>query len=132
MLGIIGMVLGLIPGLENIASTVLTAHFNAQVAMFQARTGADRDVAVATIQAKQAVLTALSNTPAGQLIYFLFSFPCAAYTAKAILWDNVIASMFGFEASTPPLNGNVGWVYITIVSFWFIHQGINLVQKLKG
>lgn len=115
MLGLLGSLIGIIPGLSNLASTILTAHFNAQVAMYQARTGANRDVAVAAISAQQSVLGDLVATPVGQLIYFLFSFPCAMYTAKVLLWDKVLG-----WGSTDPITGTVSWVYLTIVSFWFI------------
>lgn len=115
MLGLLGSLFGLIPGLENFASTLLTAHFNAQVSMYQARMGVTRDVAIAAISAQSNALGALAATPLGQVIYFMFSFPCAVYTGKVIFWDKVLG-----WGSTDVITGPVGTVYMMIVGFWFV------------
>lgn len=49
-LSLISSVLGLIPGLENVAAKIAGYAFDAKVKMFQARTGADRDVAVQALR----------------------------------------------------------------------------------
>ena len=115
MLGMLGGLLGLIPGLGTIVQGVAGAYFDQKVRIYQAKTGATRDVAVAAIQAAEAVQTRWWFVAA---LIPAWALPFVIYDWKAVVWDNIV---MGGEASTPALVGTLNWVHITIVASIFAH-----------
>jgi hypothetical protein len=121
MLSLIGTILGLIPGLEGLASTFLTKAFDAKVKMVQARTQADRDVAVelvrkAATDSHESVerLKAVAGSAALLVLVFMFAIPLAAFEWKVIVWDKLLA-----RGSTDPLTGAVAdWAGVIIGSLF--------------
>ena len=125
-MGLIMSILGFVPGLLSLATTYFANRTNAQIAIFQAKTGAARDVAVAAINEKATVETkwwfaALPEAVIGMAI--------ATFVVKAVVWDKVVASFVGCSGRQPagvcvtfatdPLTGDLSWVFLTVVGGYF-------------
>lgn len=114
-------ILALIPGLNTLITGLTSAFFNAKVSIYQAKTGADRDVAIKTIQAAAQAdhenTSRLGIMAGNKVLTFLivaFATPLVAFEWKVILIDKVLAL-----GSTDMLTGEVaGWAD-TIVKFLF-------------
>ena len=118
--------LGLIPGLLTTASAIATAIFNTKVAIYQAKTGAARDVAVAAIQGQTAIQTRwwFAAVPPA-----VIGFVYALYLTKAVLWDKVVGSFVGCSGkqaagtcttfSTDALTGDVHWAFVIVLTAYF-------------
>jgi hypothetical protein len=119
MLGIIGSLIGLIPGLTNLASAFITAHYNAQVALYQAKTGAAVEVAR---DAVGAMAKAQTQAVAWDVVIVRLGFgiPSAIWYGKSVLWDKVI--MNG-ATKTDALGGDLQWAFLAAVSFYFLYTG---------
>lgn len=96
MLGIVGTLLGLIPGISSLIQGVTAAWFNSKVQLYQAKMGVAREVAVAAIQAevannqaKVSWIMALASNPAMMFIVVGFAMPFIIYEWKAIAYDKV-------------------------------------------
>lgn len=121
MLSIIASVLGFIPGLESLAATIATKVFDAKVKMLQARTGTDRDVAVAIV--KKAAVDSHEGTErlkviAGSWVLLAlvvgFATPLIIFEWKGIVWDKVLG-----WGTTDPLTGALAdWASIIITSLF--------------
>jgi hypothetical protein len=129
MLKLIGILLGLIPGLEGLASTFLTKAFDAKVKIVQAKTGADRDVAVeivkkAAIDSHEATerFKAIAGSWTLFLIVLMFGGPYAAFIWKGVLWDTILGL-----GTTPPLKGDLSnWGSIVITGLFGSASAITL------
>lgn len=114
MLGLLGNLLGLIPGLENLANTFIAKHYDAQVQTYMARTGANKEMAIAAIQAAASVQNRWWFVA---VLIPIFALPFAAYIWKALVWD----MMLGL-GTTPSINDpTLHWVFITVVTSIFVH-----------
>jgi hypothetical protein len=128
-----------IPGVEGLINGFLTAWSNTKIALYQAKTGTARDVAVAAIQAQAAVqvrwwFAALPEAVMGMTI--------AVYMAKAIMWDVVLGSMFGCHGVTAPgtcdmfitdaLKGDLHWSFLAIVGGYFSLSAVDKFLNSKG
>lgn len=111
MLGLFGQLLGLIPGLASVANNFITKHFDAQVQEIVAKTGAQRDIAVAVVQMQQATSTRWWFVA---VIPPMFALPYVVYTWKCVVWDTVLG-----YGETPSLGGTVATVYLMVVAFYF-------------
>jgi hypothetical protein len=128
MLSLIASVVGLIPGLENLASSWHSSDLEAKVKMYMAKTGADRDMAVAIVQAQAQVQTRWWFVA---VIPVLWALPFVAYVWKGVFFDNFLALIFGtcdargncilwgIPNTTPPLGGTFGVMLLMIVTFYF-------------
>lgn len=113
--------LSLIPGLGKIIDTVVNGWFNAKVRMYQAKTGTDRDVAVAAIQA--ANIQAHENTTrlgifaSNKLLTCLliaFALPLVGYE-----WQVIVLNKMLHWGSVDPIRGQVADWANTIIFFLF-------------
>lgn len=125
--------LSLIPGLASIVTAFFTAKTNAAIAIYQAKTGAARDVAVAAIQGQAAVGVKWWFVDIPQ---FLIGVAVALYVLKAVVWDKVVGSFVGCSGhpahgtcdtfSTDPFAGDLHWVFITVITGYF---GLSVADK---
>jgi hypothetical protein len=113
--------IGLIPGITSLISAITTAAFNAKVSLTQARLGADRDVAVALVQAAAqkehedtAKLAIFSGDKLLTMLLILFAIPLVAFEWKVYVWD----TMLGL-GTTPAVKGDVANWGNTIIYFLF-------------
>lgn len=130
----IAFVLALIPSLVGPALNFFTAMKNAQVQIFQAKTGHAADVAVAAIQGQAAME---SRWWFAALPPAVIGFSIAGYVGKAVLWDKVVGAFAGCSGrvtsmacdrwfNTDPMSGDLHWVFITVITGYF---GISVVDK---
>ncbi|MDE2104543.1 MAG: hypothetical protein KGL39_45330 [Patescibacteria group bacterium] len=119
--------LHLLPGFTSLAQTVVGKIYDSKVAMYQARWGTTRDVAVAAIQstaatnqAKAGWIQAVSASPVLSFVVVGFAFPFIFYLNKVIVWDLCLG-----RGSTPPLRYELltNWGGI-IISGLFITSGV--------
>jgi hypothetical protein len=109
--------LGLIPGMMSLIQGVTGAIFDAKVKITQAKTGADRDTAVALVHAAEveahertAALSVIAGSKPLMWLIIVFAAPFAVWSAKIVLWDTTICEgilNWGTACSTPPLRGQV-------------------------
>lgn len=121
MLGLIASIVGLIPGLESLAASWHSSDLEAKVKMYMAKTGADRDTAVAAIQAQAQVQTRWWFVA---LLPVLWALPFVLYTWKVVVWDNVVCpfKLVGpATCFTEPLGGVMATMLLMIVTFYFAH-----------
>ncbi len=117
MLSLLASILGIIPGLTGLATTIATKAFDAKVKMFQAKTGADRDVAVATIR-KAAIdshegterLKVIAGSRVLLAIVVGFATPFIIFEWKVVVVDIVLG-----WGSTDPIKGQVADWATTII-----------------
>lgn len=112
--------LSMIPILGKIVTGVSQSWFNAKVRLVQARTGADRDVAVKMVSAT--AIQAHENTSRLRIIasnkflvvlLFAAALPIIGYEWKVIVWDKMLD-----WGSTDPITGQVAdWANQII---WFL------------
>ena len=123
----LSLIMGFLPGLVKPILDYLTTVKDAQVSMYQARTGASAEVAAAAIAAQAQVQTkwwfaALPGALIGMSI--------ATYVAKAILWDKVLGAFAGCSGkvteaycdrwfNTDPMTGDLHWVFMTVIAGYF-------------
>jgi len=119
----LGALLGLIPGLSGVVQGITTAYFDQKVRLYQAKTGATRDVAVAAIQGTTAVAQRWWFVA---ILYPLGALPCLAYLYKTIMWDVII---MGGTTETDPLKGMIGWAFYTIIGSIYVHAIVDTVVK---
>jgi hypothetical protein len=128
-----GFLLGLVPSLLGAVTNYFAAVKNAQVAMYQAKTGATEEIAVAAIQA-QATQNVNSKWWQPQS---LIGYIIVGYLAAAIGWDKVIAKFVGCSGhqdpgvctsfATDPLTGDLHLVFITVIIGYFGLAGARAV-----
>lgn len=121
MISIIMTILGLIPGLSSLVTTVTNKWFDTKVQITCARLGVDRDVAVAMLKtAAQAEMTnahklgIFASNPLLTLLLIAFAAPIAAFEWKVVVWD----TMLGW-GSTPAIHGQVADYMQTVIYFLF-------------
>jgi hypothetical protein len=121
MLGIIMTVLHLIPGLSGLATSWLTAAYNARVAITTAQIGGDVEVATTMVNASAVVeherVAGLQVVASSKVLMFLFvgfAFPWVFYETKVVIWDTCLG-----WGSTPAIHGAVIDWATTIISCIF-------------
>lgn len=129
MLTLIGTIIGLIPGLEGLASTFLTKAFDAKVKMFQARTGADRDVAVQAL--RSAALESHASTERLKIVAgsWLLSALVAGFALPLIVfeWKVVVVDIVLKIGTTDPIRGQVAdWAQVIIASLFGSTSAVTL------
>jgi len=128
----LSLILGVLPGFLAPVLNYFTAAKNAQVAIYQARTGAAASVAEEAIRA-QAQQNVQSKWWQPQT---LIGMSIAIYVAKSVIYDKVIASFVGCSGhqladtcvtfATDPFVGDLHWVFITVITGYF---GLAVVDK---
>lgn len=105
MIGLLFGFLHLIPGFTSLAQAIVGKVYDSKVAMYQARWGTTRDVAVAAIQAaatdnqsKVRWAQAIAQSPVLSFVVVGLAFPFIFYLNKTIVWDTCLGL-----GSTPPL-----------------------------
>lgn len=107
--------LGLIPGFMSLISGVTSAIFDAKVKIIQAKTGADKDTAVALARAAEieahertAALSIIAGSKPLTFLLLAFAMPLALYWIKCVAYDTVFCdAIMGWSCSTPPLRGQL-------------------------
>lgn len=115
--------LGLLPGLLGKVTDYFAARQNAQVQMYMAKTGADKEAAIAALQASTSVQTKWWFVAA---IGPMFAIPCVAFMWKCIIWDNLLGL-----GTTDPLRGDVQWAFIIIVGSTFAMGAVDRIINKK-
>lgn len=106
--------LGALPGLGTAITTITTKLFDAKVRLEMARTGAERDVAIAAIQAQTIQTQAVAASPILSWLVVGFAIPVAAFEWKVVIYD----TMLGL-GSTPAIHGDVGAWMGTVIAWLF-------------
>jgi hypothetical protein len=129
----LAFLLPLIPAFIGPILNYFTAVKNSQVQLFQAKTGAAEEVAVAALQAQAQVQ---SKWWFAALPPALIGATIAGYVAKSILWDKVIGSFVGCSGhtapgtcmvfNTDPLAPELNWVFMAVIASYF---GTAVVDK---
>lgn len=109
-----------LPGIGTIIQAILGAFFNAKVSIYQAKTGADRDVAVTAVQAaskeaelSNARLAIIAGSTVLLTIMVALISPLIIFIWKVVVWDKVLG-----WGTTDPITGQVSdWANTIIVSF---------------
>jgi len=132
----LGLILGFLPSLLGPVLNYFSNVKSAQVAIFQAKTGAAAGVAEEAIKAQAQIATkwwfaAIPQTVIGLTI--------ALYIAKEIAYDKVLASFIGCSGHQPagvcttfatdPLSSEQSWILMAVVAGYF---GVALVDKFLG
>ncbi|HEY6021659.1 MAG TPA: hypothetical protein VIY48_17855 [Candidatus Paceibacterota bacterium] len=124
--------LGLIPGVLSLIQFVTGKVFDAKVAIIQARTGANRDVAVELVKAavqqeheNSTKLSVIASNPLLTFMLFGFATPFVIYIWKIVVVDIVIGpgciwfTSMCWVANTDPIRGQVSDWGNTIIAFLF-------------
>lgn len=137
-----------IPGVLGLIQKYETAKFNAKVQIYQARTGAVRDVAVTALQT--AALTEHENTsklaifasnPVMTFLLVGFATPLVLFIWKVVVIDIVVGpgsihlfgwTLFSWEGNTDPIRGQVADWATTIIGFLFGSGTVMGVTKMAG
>lgn len=113
--------LGMIPGLATLASSILGAWFNAKVTITAARLGTDRDVAMGIVRQagteahmRVEAMKVISSSRFLMALVAVFAVPLSVYYAKCVLWDTVLGL-----GTTEPLRGDVAAWSTQIIYFIF-------------
>lgn len=121
-------VLHLIPGFTSLAQFVVGKVYDSKVAMYQARWGVTRDVAVAAIQAQAPLaqaqvswIEALAKNPIMMGLVVGFALPWIILEWKALVYDNVW--QFWGTYHTDPVKGALADWGDTILKGIFITGG---------
>jgi hypothetical protein len=113
--------LSLIPGIGTVIQSVLGAVFDAKVKITQAKTGADRDTAVALLKAAEveahertAALAIIASNKFLTFLVIAFAAPYIVFEFKVVIWDIVLGL-----GSTDPIKGQVAdWATVIIPSIF--------------
>jgi len=113
--------IGLIPGFLNLFTTIAGKAFDAKVSIVQARTGADRDVAIKMVQAAAAQehentarLSIIASNRFLTILLIAAALPLIGFEWKIYIWD----TMLGW-GSTDPVKGQVAEWGNTVWYFLF-------------
>jgi hypothetical protein len=148
---LLGQLFSLIPGLTNLGQTFLTKAFDAKVAIYQAKTGADKEVATQAIRSLEVEkhegterLKVIAGNKVLLCIVVGFAAPLILYWCKAIGYDKAICSMLwtpeeiaaASRCSTDPIKGDLaGWAN-TIIGSLFVSAtsmtGLSMYLNRKG
>lgn len=133
-MGLILSILHLIPGFTNLAQFIVGKVYDSKVAMYQARWGTTREVAVAAIQADAQIqnakvgwLQVISQSPVLSFVVVGFSFPFIFYLNKVIVWDICLGL-----GSTPALKYELltNWGGIIIGGIFLTSTGAGIVHAI--
>lgn len=123
MLTAILALLNAIPAFAGIVNSITTGWFNAKVQIVQAKTGADRDVAVALVKAaateaheRTAALGVIAGNYLLTILVVAFAAPFAGYINWIIFHDILWC---GGQCATDPIKGQVAEWGNTIIAFVF-------------
>ena len=118
-----------IPVVGNIITFIIGKVFDAKVAITQAKTGADRDVAVEVVKtaavAEQARVSGLAVIAGNKLLTILvvsFAAPLVIFEWKVVVYDIVLGL-----GSTDPIKGQVAeWANVIIASLFGTTTAVTL------
>jgi len=122
-----------IPGVLSLLTALQKSWFDAKVAIYQARTGAAKDVAIAAItaevtnnQTKVNWIVALASNPVMMFIVFGFAMPFIIYEWQAIVYDKVW--MHG-ATKTDYIDGPLAeWAHIILTGIFVTSTGIGVAH----
>jgi len=130
----LSIILGFIPSLVGPVMNYLTKLRDTQVAMYQSRFGASKDVAVAALQAQAAVQ---SKWWFAALPPAIIGLSYASYLVKSVFWDKVVGSFVGCYGKTAPgtctlfqtdpLSADLNWVMTAVILSYF---GAGVAMKM--
>lgn len=118
--------LSLIPGIGTVIQAVMTAIFDAKVKITQAKTGADRDAAVAMLKAAEveahertAALAIIAGNKLLTILVIAFATPLVLYEWQVIVIDKLWCGAFNLNCTTDPIKGQVAdWANVIIASIF--------------
>lgn len=136
ILGLIGAFFHLIPGFTALAQSIVGKVYDSKVAMYQARWGATRDVAIAAVQAEAASnqtkvswLQAVASSPVLSFVVVGFAFPFIFYLNKTIVWDTCLGwgttPVLKYDLLTQWGSTIIGGIFITTTGAGIAHAIIN-------
>lgn len=136
MISLIMTVLHLIPGFTSLAQFVVGKVYDSKVAMYTARWGVTRDVAVAAIQAeattnqaKAGWMAAVASSPVLSFVVVGFAFPFIFYLNKTIVWDICLGlgttPVLKYELLTQWGGVIIGGIFLTSTGVGIAHAVIN-------
>lgn len=119
MLAGILAILGMIPGIGSLVTSIVGKLYDSKVAIETAKIGGDTTTAVANVNTRVVGLQAIASSSLLTWLVVLFAVPLAAFVWKAVLWDIVIGSFYGCVGVTTglvqcatfvtdPIRGQVG------------------------
>ena len=124
MFSLLGGLLGLIPGLTNLASSWVTKAYDAKVEMVKARIGGDTATAkelvtAAAVQEHENTnkLTVMASNKVLTFMLIFFATPFIIFEWKVVVWDNVL--QFYTHGNTDSIHGQVADWATTIIGFLF-------------
>lgn len=128
--------LHLIPGFTSLAQAIVSKVYDSKVAMYQARWGVTRDVAVTAINAeatsnsaKVGWMQAVAASPFLKLVVGGFSLPWIILEWKVIVYDKVWASWGTYH--TDPVTGTIGdWGGIIITGIFITTGGLGIAHAV--
>ena len=125
MLGVLAGIVGFIPGMMSLAGAIVSKSMDVKAKIYSIKTGADRDTALAAIQAQQAAdhehtqrLMVFAGSKMLMFLLWMFAIPLIVFWWKCIVWDKVLDM-----GSTDPLKGQLAdWANL-VTQFLFGGSG---------
>lgn len=126
--------LHLIPGFTSLAQSIVGKVYDSKVAIYQARWGATRDVAISAVQAeavnnqaKVGWMTAVGASPVLSFVVVGFAFPFIFYLNKVIVWDVCLG-----WGTTPPLKYDLltQWGGLIIGGIFIASSGVGIAHAV--
>jgi hypothetical protein len=121
MLSWITSILGFGSGLFSTLQTISNNLSNEKIALINAKTDQERIASaekIGALQAQQAVLVSDSQRSTIDLwVRSLLALGPTVYLLKIYIYDKVLAL-----GTTDPLDGNLWWVTMVVVGFYFVHS----------
>ena len=132
MLAALLALINAIPGISALVNGVVKSVFDAKVQIVQAKTGADRDTAVALAKSaateaheRTAALGIIASNPLLTCLVVAFAGPLVIYIWKVVVWDIVLGL-----GTTDPIRGQVADWANTIIWSIFGSTGVAALGKM--
>lgn len=119
--------LGLIPSILPIITSVVGAYSNAQLQLTMARYNATAEVATAMLQSRVGIWQAIASSPILSLMIVGFAFPIIFFMVKVIIWDTCLGL-----GSTPAIHGQAADIMNTVVIGIFGATSVHSIATAFG
>ena len=131
----LGLLLGLVPGLFTTVNGITSAITNEKINLAQAQNQSDQIAAserIATLQAQRDVMIAESQSSRiNAIIKAGFGISCLAPIAKIMIYDKALGQWTG--GHTDPLSPELWTVISACTGFYFLYEGaITATRILKS
>lgn len=144
MLNALFSLIGIIPSALNSVNKITDAIANERLKKIQAKTDEDRlasEERVKTLEAQRDALISESNRSKAPIyVQSAVGLCVAILTAKLLVWDKVIGSLYGCAGiyganadcawfRTDPLGDDLRWVAMTVIGFYFLSSTASILKK---